>query len=364
MADLDLTSAVEDLARQLVDIPSVSGDETAIADAVASALRRVDHVTVTRDGDAVVARTDVGRSQRVIIAGHLDTVPIADNVPSRWEDDGATLWGRGAVDMKSGVAVMLSLAASLSTPTRDVTWVLYDHEEVEEKRNGLRRLANLHPDLLQGDFAVLCEPTGALIEGGCNGTLRADITVHGTAAHSARAWKGDNAVHGLAPLLAVLAAHTPATVRVDGLDYREGLNAVGIRGGIAGNVVPDAATVTVNYRFAPDKTIDEAKEHVESVVSASGLRNATLEWTDAAAACRPGLEAPAAQSFVDAVASTGVGGPRAKQGWTDVARFGQLGIPAVNYGPGEPELAHADDERCPTHHIRQCRAGLEAWLTS
>ncbi|WP_062076732.1 succinyl-diaminopimelate desuccinylase [Demequina globuliformis] len=364
MADLDLSAPVAQLAADLVNIPSVSGDESAIADAVERALRQCSHLSVTRDGDAIVARTETGASERVIIAGHLDTVPIKDNVPGRFDDDGATLWGRGSVDMKAGVAVMLSLAAQVQHPSRDVTWVFYDHEEVEATKNGLGRMVRHHPDLLDGDFAVLCEPTSAAIEGGCNGTVRVEVTVPGKAAHSARAWKGINAIHGLAPLLTVLAAYRPATVTVDGLDYREGLNAVGVRGGIAGNVIPDAATVTINYRFAPDKSLEEAKAHVTAVVRAALPGDHTMVWTDESAACRPGLDAPLAQSFATAVRAAGGGEPRAKEGWTDVSRFGDMGIPAVNYGPGNPELAHADDEHCPVADIHACRAGMEAWLTA
>ena len=360
---LDLTAPVERLAAQLIDVPSVSGGEHAIADAVEAALAaQAPHLRVTRDGDALVARTETGASERVIVAGHLDTVPIKDNVPSRWEDDGATLVGRGSVDMKAGVAVMLSLAAQLDAPGRDITWVLYDHEEVEEAKNGLGRLSRRHPELFHADFAVLCEPTSAALEGGCNGTLRVDVTVAGRAAHSARAWKGVNAIHGVGPLLNALAAYEPATVTVDGLAYREGLNAVGLRGGIAGNVIPDAATVTINYRFAPDKSVEQAQAHVEQVIAGAGLAEHAIVWTDVAAACRPGLDAPLARSFARAVTAVGGGEPRAKEGWTDVSRFGALGIPAVNYGPGDPELAHADDERCPVDQIRACRAGLEAWL--
>ncbi|WP_084039395.1 succinyl-diaminopimelate desuccinylase [Demequina sp. NBRC 110053] len=365
MPDLDLTASVEQLAAQLIDIPSVSGGEHAIADAVEAALAaQAPHLSITRDGDALIARTATGAAERVLVAGHLDTVPIKGNVPSRWDDDGATLVGRGSVDMKAGVAVMLSLAAQLDAPSRDITWVLYDHEEVEEAKNGLGRLSRQHPELLTADFAVLCEPTSAAIEGGCNGTLRVDVTVAGRAAHSARSWKGSNAIHGIGPLLSALSSYEPATVTVDGLDYREGLNAVGVRGGIAGNVIPDAATVTINYRFAPDKSVERAQAHVEQVIAGAGLGEHTVEWTDLAAACRPGLDAPLAQSFAAAVTAAGGGTPRAKEGWTDVARLGALGIPAVNYGPGDPELAHADDERCPIDQIHACRAGLEAWLTA
>ncbi|WP_061960750.1 succinyl-diaminopimelate desuccinylase [Demequina flava] len=363
MPHLDLASAVERLAAQLIDIPSVSGDEKAIADAVEAALSVHGHLSVTRDGDAIVARTETGAAERVIIAGHLDTVPIKDNVPGRFDADGTVLWGRGSVDMLGGVAVMLSLAAQLDAPTRDITWVFYDHEEVVATKNGLGRLVRNHPDLFHADFAVLCEPTSAAIEGGCNGTLRCEITVPGKAAHSARAWKGINAIHGLAPLLTVLSAYNPAAVTVDGLDYREGLNAVAVRGGIANNVIPDEATLTVNYRFAPNKSLDDAKNHVEALVAATLTGEYSLVWTDESAACRPGLDAPLALSFAAAVSAAGGGQPRAKEGWTDVSRFGEMGIPAVNYGPGDPELAHADQEQCAVSEIHACRAGLEAWLT-
>ncbi|WP_062379897.1 succinyl-diaminopimelate desuccinylase [Demequina pelophila] len=364
MTHLDLAADVTELAKALVDLPSVSGNEDRIADAVEEALAACAHLEVIRDGNAIVARTHLGRAERVAIAGHLDTVPIKGNVPGHWSEDGDVLWGRGSVDMKAGVAVQLSLAAALTAPTRDITWIFYDQEEVEAVRNGLGRLVREHPELIEADFAVLCEPTQGVIEGGCNGTLRAEVTVPGRAAHSARAWKGVNAIHRAAPLLAALAAHEPETHLVDGLEYREGTNAVGIRGGIAGNVIPDECVVTVNYRFSPRWSLEEAQARLEAVVAGAGLEDFSLRFTDLSGAARPGLDAPLAASFADAVAATGVAAPRAKQGWTDVARFGDLGIPAVNYGPGDPELAHADDERCPAEEIRLCRAGLEAWLTA
>ncbi len=362
---------VEDLASALIDIPSVSGDERAITDQIEAVLRGVPHLEVLRLGNALVARTSLGRAERVIIAGHVDTVPIKDNVPSTRSEDEEWIVGRGSVDMKCGIAVQLALAVELSAPTRDVTWVFYDQEEVEEPRNGLGRIARERPELLEGDFAILGEPTSAVIEGGCNGTLRLDVTVHGKAAHSARAWKGINAIQGAAPILAALAVHAPEDVEVDGLTYREGVNAVGITGGIAGNVIPDICTVTINYRFSPAWTIDEAKARVERLLTAAFEasqapegQSVTWKYTDEAAAARPGLDAPIAIAFADAVAATGAAAPRAKLGWTDVARFGQLGIPAVNYGPGDPERAHADDERCPIDDVRRCHAALRDWLSA
>jgi len=359
--DLDLDADLVTLTRALIDVPSVSGAERALADGVERALRACDHLEVLRDGDAVVARTTLGRAERVVVAGHLDTVPVAANLPSRLLGEGpdAEIWGRGAVDMKGGVAVQLALAASVTAPTRDVTWVFYDQEEVEAVRNGLGRLVRTHPDWVMGDVAVLCEPTAAGIEGGCNGTLRADVVVRGKAAHSGRSWLGVNAIHGAAPVLARLADYAPRAAEVDGLLYREGLNAVGIRGGIAGNVIPDECVVSVNFRFAPDRSIAQAQAHVLEVFD--GFE---VVLTDAAAGARPGLDHPAVADFVAAVAARTGRPPTAKEGWTDVARFGELGIPAVNFGPGDPTLAHADDERCPVHHLATCYDGLRAWLTS
>lgn len=346
------------LTAALVDIASVSGDERMLADAIERVLRiRAPHLDVLRDGDAIVARTHLGRPQRVIIAGHIDTVPVNDNLPSRLES--GVLHGRGTVDMKGGCAVMLALAVALTEPAYDVTWVWYDHEEVEAHLNGLGRLARTRPELLAADFAILGEPSNAVIEGGCNGTLRVELTATGRRAHSARAWMGVNAIHGLAPILDLLARFEPAEIEVDGLRYREGLNAVGIRGGVAGNVIPDEAVLTVNYRFAPSRSVAEAEEELRALFG-SVAPAVSMRVTDAAGGARPGLDAELAQHFAAAVGGT----PQPKFGWTDVARFAELGIPAVNYGPGDPSLAHTDDERVPVEQLLACERGLRAWLTA
>lgn len=357
MPALDLSATSVDLTRTICDMPSVSGDETALADAIQDAIRDLPHLNVYRDGDTIVARTDLGRAQRVVIAGHIDTVPINDNVPTRdiQIDGRAHLWGRGTVDMKAGVAVQLKLAAELADPRVDVTWMWYDHEEVDADLNGLTRLSATRPDLFAGDFAILGEPSNGEVEGGCNGNLRAVVRTHGVRAHSARAWVGENAIHKAAPILSRLAQYRPQEVPVDGLVYREGLNAVRIRGGIAGNVIPDLCEVEVNYRFAPSRSVDEATAHVQDVFA--GFE---VEVVDLAAGARPGLDAPLAQEFVAAVGAE----PRPKYGWTDVARFSALGVPAVNYGPGDPHLAHHDDERVPIHQIEDVERGLRAWLTT
>lgn len=355
MPALDLSASTPELTRQLVDIASVSGGEAALADALEAVVRAQPHLEVTRDGDAVVARTTLGRAQRVVIAGHIDTVPVNGNLPARL--DGGILWGRGTVDMKGGCAVMLALAVELAEPAVDVTWVWYDNEEVDSSLNGLGRIARELPELLTADFAILGEPSNGEIEGGCNGTIRVDVTTRGRRAHSARAWMGENAIHAVAPVLERLAAYEAGEVEVDGLVYRESLSAVRISGGVAGNVIPDECTVHVNYRFAPSRSGAEALAHLERLFAGLPVE---ITVADLAEGARPGLDAPLAQQFVAAVG----GEARPKYGWTDVARFSALGIPAVNYGPGDPSLAHADDERVPVEQIERVEAGLRRWLTA
>jgi succinyl-diaminopimelate desuccinylase len=348
---LDLSQDVGLLTARLVDVESVSGSEKPLADAIEAALAPLGHLTVRRDGDAIVARTDLGHADRVVIAGHIDTVPVAGNLPSRAEGD--LLYGCGSSDMKSGVAVALKLAANLPRPSRDVTYVFYDCEEIEAERNGLLRLSRAHPDWLTGDFAVLMEPTEGAIEGGCQGTLRAEVVVKGKRSHSARSWHGVNAIHGIKPIIDALNAYEPRRPVVDGLEYHEGLNAVFIGGGVAGNVIPDECVVTVNHRFAPDRSPEEAAAHVRDVFADFEVR-----LTDAAPGARPGLTHPVAAAFAGAVGGT----PRAKLGWTDVSLFSRLGVPAVNYGPGDPNLAHQQGEYASLERIADCERRMFAWL--
>lgn len=352
MATVDPSMDVASLTAALVDIESVSHHEQEIADEIESALRALPHLHVVRDGHTVVARTDLGREERVIVAGHLDTVPVNDNLPSRRV--GEVVYGLGACDMKGGVAVALRLAQTVPTPRRDVTYVFYEAEEVEAHHNGLGRLACEHPQWLTADFAILMEPSDAVVEAGCQGTLRFDVLVPGQRAHSARSWMGVNAIHAAAPVLQRLVAYEPRNPVIDGLRFREGLNAVGIVGGVAGNVLPDETRVTVNYRYAPDRGEDEAVAHVREVFDGYELR-----VQDSAPGALPGLDRPAAAGFVEAAG----GQVNPKYGWTDVAQFTSLGVPAVNYGPGDSTLAHTKDEYVPVEHLTRVEQVLSRWLT-
>jgi succinyl-diaminopimelate desuccinylase len=348
---LDLRTDVVQLTEDLVNIESVSGNEEAIADAIETALEELGHLKVRRFGNTIVARTDLGHPERVVIAGHIDTVPLNHNLPAR--RDGDALHGLGSCDMKSGVAVALRTAATLPAPNRDITFVFYECEEVEAERNGLFLLSESSPELLEADFAILMEPSDAVVEAGCQGTMRVDVLVRGERAHSARSWMGTNAIHRAGEVLARLNDYAPRRPVIDGLEYREGLNAVFVSGGVAGNVLPDECRVSVNYRFAPDRSEDEALAHMREVFA--GFE---LEVSDSAPAAMPGLGVPAAAAFVEAVG----GQVNPKFGWTDVARFSVLGVPAVNFGPGDPHLAHKQEEFVPLEHIRRVETQLRAWL--
>jgi succinyl-diaminopimelate desuccinylase len=350
---LDLTADAVSLTRQLVDIESVSLNEREIADAVEQALRGLGHLEVTRHGHNVVARTHLGRGERVVIAGHLDTVPVNNNLPSRLE--GGIVHGLGTCDMKGGDAVLLRIAATVPEPNRDLTFILYEAEEIAAEHNGLRRLAESHPELLEADFAILMEPSNAIVEAGCQGTLRVDVRTTGERAHTARAWRGVNAIHRVGEVLRRLEAYEPRRPAIDGLQFHEGLNAVFVRGGVAGNVVPDECVVEVNYRFAPDRSEAGAEAFVREF-----FEGYDVTVTDSAPGALPSLDRPAAKAFVDLVG----GDVAPKFGWTDVARFAAAGVPAVNFGPGDPLLAHKQEEHVPVEHIERCEDILTKWLTA
>ena len=368
---LDLTVDPVQLTTDFVDVYSESHHEKELADLLEPALRAISNVAVERRGNTLVARTQRGLGDRIVLAGHIDTVPPADNVPSRRGQDPATgediIFGLGSVDMKSGAACYAQAFATLANSpelTRDMTLVLYEGEEVATEFNGLNHLVSSDPDLLEGKLALLGEPSGGQIEAGCQGTLRVKVTALGERAHSARSWLGDNALHKLARVLVRVADYQPRDVNVDGLTYKEGLNAVIAESGVATNTIPDEAWAFINFRFAPDRSVEEALAHTFEVLQVGTPDNPAagfkIEIDDTAAAARPGLDQSAAASLVEA---TG-GKVRAKYGWTDVARFTALGIPAVNFGPGDPSLCHTPEERCPVAQIEEVHAQLVSFLTS
>ena len=348
---LDLTSDVVALTEAVVNVESVSLNEQALADAIEQALTPIAHLEVTRIGNSLVARTNLGRGERVVIAGHIDTVPLNRNLPAR--NDGARLHGLGTCDMKGGVAVALRMAHALPEPNRDVTFVFYEAEEIDDVYNGLGLIAAQRPDLVQADFAILMEPSDAVVEAGCQGTLRVNVTARGERAHSARSWRGVNAIHKAGEILRRLGEYDARKPVIDGLEYHEGLNAVMIDGGVATNVIPDECVVQVNYRYAPDRAEADALAYVREF-----FEGFEIEVTDSAPAALPGLGVPAAKAFIEAVGGT----VNPKFGWTDVARFTALGIPAVNYGPGDPMLAHKQEEFVPIEQLHSCEATLRTWL--
>lgn len=347
------------MATALVAIPSLSRQEAHLADAVEAALRLCPWLTVERVGDNVVGRTDLGHPHRVIVAGHLDTVPpVAGNDEPRLEDD--VLYGLGAVDMKGGLATFLHLAGTIPDPAVDVTWCFYACEEIERRANGLRALWEVRPDLLEGDVAILGEPTGGPVEAGCQGTLRVRIDLVGARAHPARPYTGRNAIHRLAPLLTTIDAYRGRRPVLDGCEYAEQLQVVSVEGGVAGNVVPDLATVVLNHRFAPDRSIEDAEVSLRRLLEPHLEPGDSWELTDAAGGALPSLDHPVLAGLVAATDTAA----RAKVGWTDVATFAEHGIPAANYGPGDPLLAHTPGEHVSAGELETAAAVLETVLRS
>jgi len=326
------------LTATLVDIPSVSRHEAAITAWIESTLADVAGLELTRVGDNLVARTQLGRDQRVILAGHTDTVPVNGNADARVVGD--ELWGLGASDMKSGLAVMIEAARSITDPAVDVTYVFYAREEIAAAESGLRELFEQRPDLLVGDLALLGEPTDGTIEAGCQGTMRVRLTLKGKRAHPARPWMGRNAVHRLGGLLVDLSLYDERRPVLQGCAYREALQAVRVEGGVAGNVVPDAVELLLNHRFAPDRSAAEAEAHVREVLGPWLEADDDVEVVDVAEGAAPALDHPLLAALIERHGLD----VRAKLGWTDVARFAAHGVPAANFGPGDAEIAHMAGE--------------------
>ena len=353
-ADTDLLA----LTAELVSVPSESFSEGPLVDWLEADLAPLDHLELTRIGDNLVARTSLARPVRMVLAGHTDTVPANGNATARIEGD--TLWGLGSSDMKGGVAIMVDLARRVSDPVVDLTYVFYAKEEVAQEHSGLNEILAERPDLLEGDCAVLGEPTGAAIEAGCQGALRFELTLAGARAHTARPWMGRNAVHRLAPVLSTLAHYEPRSPEVDGCRYRESLQAVGVEGGVAGNVVPDRVALRFHHRYAPDRSREEAEAAVRDLLDQFLEPDDRLEVIDASAACPPSLTHPLLSRLVD---ENGLE-VRAKLGWTDVARFATIGVPATNFGPGEATLAHTAEERLEREPLERCHAALLSLVTT
>lgn len=332
------TQALLQRTAELIAIRSESFDEADLVDHLESELRAAPHLEVTRVGDNLVARTDLGRPLRVILAGHSDTVPANGNEEPRF--DGTRLYGLGAADMKGGLAVMLDAVLGIEQPAVDVTFVVYAREEVAAAHSGLIELFSLRPDLLEGDVAILGEPTDGQIEAGCQGALRFRIELRGERAHIARAWKGSNAIHRLGPLLAHIGGTEVRRPVINGCQFHESLQVVRVEGGVSGNVVPDRVEFDLGHRFAPDRTAQEATAWVRSIIDPFLRGGDVVELIDESPAAAPAVDHPCIAALIE---RHGLG-VDAKLGWTDVARFTQHGVPAVNLGPGDASLAHTAGE--------------------
>lgn len=337
---MTLTLAERLLARTaaLVDVVSPSRSEALIADLFERELTALGHLEVTRVGDNVVARTQLDRPHRLLLVGHTDTVPANGNAQARI--DGDVCHGLGSADMKGGLAVFLALAHEITEPVVDVTFVFYAREEIAAAESGLLELFAKRPDLLAGDAALVGEPTDGVLEAGCQGTMRVRVVLTGERAHTARPWMGRNAVHRLGPMLDAVAAFDERRVVLDGLEFREALQAVRVEGGVAGNVVPDRVELVLNRRIAPDRTLAEAEHELRALLAPFLEDGDELLVEDAAPPAPPALAHPL---LAELVARNDLA-VRAKLGWTDVARFAEHGIPAANLGPGDATLAHTAGE--------------------
>jgi succinyl-diaminopimelate desuccinylase len=341
---------------ELVSISSLSHHESALATHVEIVLRANANLDVERVGDNVVARTTGHHAARVIVAGHLDTVP---GDPSVAQIQGDELIGLGACDMKGSLAVMLALALDETPRSVEVTWIFYAREEISRTESGLGELIELRPDLVRGDVAILAEPTAGAVEAGCQGTLRVRVDMAGRRAHTARPFTGRNAIHRVASVIDRIAKYEPRTVVLDGVEFHEQLQVVFVEGGVAANVVPDAATVTINHRVAPDRSHDDAVAWLRSYLDdlmEEGDEFTVVDWAPSA---KPMLT----NERLDALVALTSTAPRGKWGWTDVATFQELSIPATNFGAGDPLLAHRSDEKISREELEIFERVLRAWLS-
>ena len=345
------------LTHELVCIPSESFQEKEIVDFVEHKLSEAPWLDVTRIGDNIVAKTGDTKGMRLLLGGHTDTVPAQGNDQIRLSED--SIWGIGSADMKGGIAIMLSLALNVPDSAVDMTYVFYAREEVAHKHNGLLEIEANEPELLIADLAILGEPTSGNIEAGCQGTMRFTLELKGERAHTARPWMGRNAIHRLSGVLTAIEDYESRNPVIEGCQYREALQVVKVEGGIAGNVVPDSTTLTINHRVAPDRSLDIAEKEIRDLLEPFMEPADELKVVDAAPPAKPGLSNPILASMIESHQLN----VQAKLGWTDVAFFDQKGIPAANFGPGDATLAHTSNEQVERSSIDQCYLALKQIIT-
>lgn len=329
----------------LVDIPSETGNEQLIRDAIADRLSALP-VSIVRDS-LVVGEPGPGK---VILAGHTDTVPLQGHVGARLE--GERMFGLGATDMKGGLTVMIHLLEDLGTDR--IVGVFYAGEEGPVSDNQLGPVFDATPGLAEADVGVVLEPTNRGVDAGCQGAMNARVSFLGDAAHSARPWLGENAVSKAGGFLTIMHGLEPEIHVVENLEFREVMSVTRASGGIANNIIPARFDLNVNYRFAPDRTLDEATERVHEVCSEAD----EVEIVDIAPSAYPEVSHPLIQALIEA--SGGV--LASKQGWTDVAQLAARGVPAVNFGPGETALAHKPGESVRLDDLEWAYGSLAAVL--
>lgn len=344
-----------DDALVLVGIESVSRNETRLASHVETRLRENPNLDVERIGDNVVARTRGHHRTRLLVAGHLDTVPGQVSTARIVGDE---LIGLGACDMKGSLSVMIELALDTAPRSVEVTWVFYAREEITRSESGLLEIAQLRPDLLDADAAVLGEPTGGFVEAGCQGSLRVLVELMGQRAHTARPFTGRNAIHRMGELIHHISRYEPRQVVIDDITFVEQLQVVAVDGGVAANVVPDRSSCTLNHRVAPDRTRDDAVASLRDYLKGLIEPEDSIQVLDWAPAALPFLDNERLQSLV---ALSG-GSARGKVGWTDVATLSERGIPATNFGAGDPLRSHQSDEFVTLDELDHFAQTLALWL--
>ena len=331
-------ASLGELALRLVDIPSVSREEQAITTWIAERVAASAHLGIVhRQDDAIVFGPAAGGRPDVVLAGHSDTVPEQGNLPGRLED--GFVHGLGSSDMKGSLAVMLALAEELRrwAPALSPLFVIFGREEVSIQESVLAGLFDACPAILEARLAVMMEPTGNALHAGCLGNVQAELEFQGVAVHSARPWLGVNAIHEAVRGLAAVVESQPQDVDLGGLRFREVLSVTQIEGGIANNVVPDRAVCGLNFRYGGHRSPAGAEARLRELVGPAG----ELRILNLAPAAPVALDNPLTQRLLAA----GDLAVAPKQAWTPVAEFAARGLAAVNFGPGDPELAHRRDER-------------------